>query len=621
MNGTNWDRCKEYVKSVWLELTKALEEINDEEVAWLGLELAEKARDMWETGIIALTKFKVVDEKEENNETEGMTLAIIRDDTPTTPSIIITPRALSTRENLLRTLLHELIHAAGFISENEEEDEALTEYLTDLIMNKLMKLQRIQNIPNPPSCTSLNIAVNASNTVTYLSKNPDKYAIINEKTLKDYIDKIRDPQEWEKGLINPMKELLGTVNEITDLCEALKKVYHNKTLKDIRDIELRERMKTIIAGGLSKEKNPENALAPLLWKLFGIEIISTYNRRINNKNEIKELISVLENEGIENIAIAVHRGMICTIASKLNNVLELYLKSLKGDGYRRERTIKPDIGYHEELILRYIPKPGDRSTELNKLLSKMFNLIYKLLPGTNPFTTFIVTFSPIYLDDLMELVNINNRIIGKEVIDTLENIIKFMGLNQVIAPRSFYANYHIITPRGLIDSLKNEKNKQIILEYSSQILLMHHLGLTQEYIPGIIGLVQVVLSKEYDALEKELLPNQSSISQRKVTAEYLLTYLNIAASEANRKNTMRNNTCTLHRLLCERACYITNPPYEILEIIDTITRDILYSPAMVVYTRDVLHQTKRGYTYVDTYLERMKIPDEDSILRDFCSEG
>lgn len=196
--------CKEYVKDAWHTLIEALKKVDNEGAGTIALELAEKAQDIWENGVVTLTKFGITDEN--GAEIEGMTVASKKPD-GVPPAIIITPTALKTKHKLLETLLHELLHAAGLISEDETEDEELTEYLTKELMKKIIDAASAK-LPDPLPCTPGNSQTGISGQVIirYLKNHPNSYLLANKYTLKDVINNIRGPSKMGEITITGNQE-------------------------------------------------------------------------------------------------------------------------------------------------------------------------------------------------------------------------------------------------------------------------------------------------------------------------------------------------------------------------------------------------------------------------------
>lgn len=125
----------EPVLRAWATLKEGLERIS-RKPSYLG----SIARDLLkimnrfgegEGGVIIYCPFTLIEEDGSYNEALTIKLGGERTD------IIITPKALSSQKALLETLIHELLHVAGAISENEDKDEEITEYLTKLIILEL----------------------------------------------------------------------------------------------------------------------------------------------------------------------------------------------------------------------------------------------------------------------------------------------------------------------------------------------------------------------------------------------------------------------------------------------------------------------------------------------------
>lgn len=246
-------------------------------------------------------------------------------------------------------------------------------------------------------------------------------------TLAQYLSKVTNPQSWKQEFKNQVLELLESLAELYMIDKALETLLGNgKALNDFRDEEIRERMKTIVAGGLTPNKQSQNTgkkpLAPLVWELFNIELYPHKGSTPLNQNT-EDLIEYLKIHGTENITIR-KRGT-CRWFTKFSepyHVIDSLTKFLKIIGELPSHgsvnvLVDEVIGFNGRtrldeqqalsIVKKYIPPPGQRATNLEELLKRIMKAFWNLAPGINPYVTFALSVDTVIAHDLLNLVNNN----------------------------------------------------------------------------------------------------------------------------------------------------------------------------------------------------------------------
>ncbi len=273
-------------------------------------------------------------------------------------------------------------------------------------------------------------------------------------TLRNYLNKVTNPQNWKTEYAQQLKKLYEDLQELRKIDKALEKALgkKGKLLSDFKDPEIRERMKTIIAGGISKKKgNNAKPIAPILWTLFGIELYPRDGGHSLNSST-DDLITYLENNGLRNVRVAKCTFyMLETIWRDLGHVLRDALerlgKSVSGD-------VSVDDNEVHELICKYIPKPGQEPRNLINLIKDVVENLVKLAPGVNPYTTFALCVSSVIAQDLLELVGNDTR--------KFEEMLRILGYKAIIdwVDQKFISYQDVDT----IDTIKSELAKRELMK-------------------------------------------------------------------------------------------------------------------------------------------------------------
>ncbi len=128
--------------------------------------------------------------EEDGSTNAGLTLKLGDERT----DIVLTPEALRNKDELVRTLIHELIHVSGIIGEDEEEDENVTTYITNLIIHDIPTLTTLEHENNTQQPWSW----------AWESDRP-LFIFLTQDHLK-YLEKTLEPHHPEEPEKVPMKE-------------------------------------------------------------------------------------------------------------------------------------------------------------------------------------------------------------------------------------------------------------------------------------------------------------------------------------------------------------------------------------------------------------------------------
>lgn len=610
-NNDSWKECADYIANMWRALIEALQQLGTEGSGAIAPELAEEATKFWLLKKIFLTKF---DLKEKSGaETQAVTIASQVSDRKEPVAIILTPNAMKSKKELVETLLHELLHSAGALSDDVEEDEVIAEVLSRDLVEKIMKHKIIEDLPEPPLCKAketLTIGSEDKELQELLDKNINETIVVNIDTLADHLNEVTDPDNWISGLTEKFKKLNEKIDEILNLAEALSVVYNNKTIREIDDPELQERFKTILAGGIDPNKsNHDSALAPILWKLFGIIIKPARERSYRSTSNI-EVIKKYKYK-IDEVSIETNVGILKAAALKIREAIQAYLRTIESLDSNQVSNYSRNASKYIDYIKKYVPIPGDKPDELFNLIIEMLENIYEVLPGINPYVTFELAVSPVYLSDLIKILGIDTRNMNSNDLERLEKTIKLLGYNWIISTRLMAdKGCGFASPEYLIKAIRSGAENCPIIDHADHFILIHSKiydydkGYSIEKVPWHIALVGAILSEEFKELEELILAN-SDIAPRKLAINYLLNCLKESLNRIDKLDRSKD-------LLCNPR--LQGPSYDEYSILNEIPRNVLYSPCIILYysheTTSVSYDGKKKVRYE---LCRLEIPGEEYV--------
>ena len=232
------------------------------------------------------------------------------------------------------------------------------------------------------------------------------------------------PQVVIDDLVRELLKLRKNLNKLKELFQAFREILP-KRLGDISDSELRQRLSTVVAGGI--DADPSKSFAWFMHKVFNVGIV--VGSTIVEPKEAKKYMEY----GLSNITVGIENQVrLENIVNKLINEIDRFMYYLEDSGLisskynihnYNESQINKD--YFIKIIKEYVPSPGEKPNKLLELLNDIRKSLVNLSIGFNSTLTLMFILRVIPLATLVRIINgcvkDNERTIA-----TFENILRII---------------------------------------------------------------------------------------------------------------------------------------------------------------------------------------------------
>jgi len=195
-------------------------------------------------------------------------------------------------------------------------------------------------------------------------------------------NRVWEPSTWEKFLREYLVPLYKDAWTITIICLELKEKVNGKEPASIEDIDLRERIRAALYGGV--EKDPKNSYAKFMYDYFGVKVEGT--------RSFEESVELYKRYGD---LVKIHMGSYCDYIFTLSNSLEKAIRIMAEKLKRSPEELgltkdyKPEVKREPDFLKQRLPKPGEKAEKLVSLINSFRKHAVNLAIGHNPYTTFI----------------------------------------------------------------------------------------------------------------------------------------------------------------------------------------------------------------------------------------
>ncbi len=189
-------------------------------------------------------------------------------------------------------------------------------------------------------------------------------------------------REVINNLYSDLIELRKLLNELRDLFDAFRRILP-KRLNDINDDELKQRLITVIAGGITSD-DASRSFARFMYDVFGVGVrrsggLLSFNEGIEYVIKYGDAVTVDTKWNVE------LRDVIEEILRRINDFI-YYLRELKIINKENNESIsygkEKDDKYYISLIKKYVPSPNEKPKELIKLLIEIRRQLIELTVGS-----------------------------------------------------------------------------------------------------------------------------------------------------------------------------------------------------------------------------------------------
>jgi len=201
-------------------------------------------------------------------------------------------------------------------------------------------------------------------------------------------NRVWEPSTWEKFLREYLVPLYKDAWTITIIYSELQQRVSGKELASIEDIDLRERIRAALYGGV--EKDPKNSYAKFMYDYFGIEVENarSFEESVELYKRYGDLVKIYVGRDYSHTPIAESIKTLCESLEKAIRIMAGKLKK-SPEELGLTKDYKPEVERGPGFLKQLLPKPGEKAEKLVSLINGFRKHAVDLAIGHNPYTTFI----------------------------------------------------------------------------------------------------------------------------------------------------------------------------------------------------------------------------------------
>jgi hypothetical protein len=286
-----------------------------------------------------------------------------------------------------------------------------------------------------------------------------------ERSLRDWARKneVWEPETWKSFLKDDLAQFYECAFVLNSLHEFLKseKICGKSSLSDIKDETMRDKIRTVIYGGVEADSNLNNSFAKFMYETFGV--------CANDAPSFEESIKQYGSMG-DNIKVSVNpdslmgsiplKGLVDKLDSLIRNKLcdELGIE-LAEIGLQVDYPCHPITATEPDTLL---PQSDESPKELVSLINGFRQKAMDMSIGVNPFTTFVFYARTIPLRVLMEFLGCDVRQATK--------LIGFLGFKTYSMIDQTEVDLPTETPDNVISLMADYSLSDKILELQDSLM-------------------------------------------------------------------------------------------------------------------------------------------------------